>query len=130
LPVTFRCVETAPLAISGERFISVIDESTGSIEVFWDKKLTVNPMEWPSKDFPMWGIFEPSQIDNVKRDGWDLRAGNVVREYVQAGNKNIPNYDPKKSFLNFGSKHDDLVHIRTNIQQHDISKWTLKHKWW
>ncbi len=92
--------------IGGEddRFISVINKSTGSLEVFWDNDIETSVEEWPfQQQFPTWnkmpeslrnpvGIFDIPQIDNVPRadNEEDLARGNAIREYLQAGNRHIP----------------------------------------
>lgn len=139
--------------IEGERFITVIDISTGSIEVFWDKNLPVNAEEWPSDIpmdlysddlktfppyFPVLNIIGellsgkpivPTQIENRPRNGWNLEKGNLVRAYVQAGNKHIADYDESLSYKNFGSVDADLLEISEEISEHDISPYFLRNKW-
>jgi hypothetical protein len=84
--------------IEGNRFITVYDDTTGSIEAFWDKNIYLSQEEWPSmlsqKQFG--SLANIQQINNTPRskNHFDYMAGNAIREYLQAGNKHIQTFNP------------------------------------
>jgi hypothetical protein len=108
----------------GGRFISVVNDRAGSVELFWDKNIWLNPAEDPTPFHTAMGKIvgrEFKQIENEPRHSdWDsYMTGNAVRQYLQADNLYIHKFNSNYTFENYGNVNSYLTDLRAEIRDED-----------